>query len=238
METQFSRLTPIIGKKGLNMLKTKTVMVVGIGGVGSACAEALARGGVGKLILIDDDVIKVSNINRQIFALHSTIGIKKVYAAEKRLKDIRPDMCIDILPIFVSSETIEIIRQKKCDLIIDAIDDTDAKVILTKLAQEENIPMYACMGTGNKTDPSMFCFSDIYSTNTCPLCRTMRQKYRKAGIEHLTVLYSPEERKGTLAIDDDNKKVPGSTSYIPPIAGLMLAGRALLQLSNFDSAAS
>lgn len=238
METQFSRLIPIIGKEGLEALSTKTIMVVGVGGVGSACAEALARGGIGKLILVDNDEIKISNINRQLFALHSTIGMKKVYAAKKRLKDIRPDICIDTLPIFVSSETIEIINQHKCDLIIDAIDDTDAKVLLAKLAQQESIPLYACMGTGSKTDPSMFSFSDIYSTNTCPLCRAMRQKYRKAGIDKLTVLYSPEERKGKLAIDEDNRIVPGSTSYIPPIAGLMLAGRALLQLSNFDTTVS
>ncbi|MDO5023109.1 MAG: ThiF family adenylyltransferase, partial [Eubacteriales bacterium] len=171
MKEQFIRTAAVLGEEAVKKIQTKTIMLIGLGGVGAACAEALVRGGIGKIIIVDGDTIKPSNLNRQLFALHSTLGHKKTDAAFDRLKDINPDVEIESYPIMVNENNISTLPFDKCDVIIDAIDDTKAKVLIAKLAQNKNIPMYACMGTGNKTDPSMFRFIDIYSTKMCPLCR-------------------------------------------------------------------
>jgi tRNA A37 threonylcarbamoyladenosine dehydratase len=231
MEEQFIRTAAVLGEETVKLIQSKTVMLLGLGGVGAACAEALVRGGIGRLILVDGDIIKPSNINRQLFALHSTLGMKKTDAAIDRLKDINPNVQLEPYSIFVNENNIHMLPFDECDLIIDAIDDTAAKVFIAKLAQDKNIPAYACMGTGNKAYPSMFKFADIYDTNVCPLCRKMRKLYKNAGIEKLTVLYSPEPVKGQL-FKESGKIVPGSTSFTPPIAGMMLAGKALLYFSE------
>ena len=184
MEEQFIRTAAVLGEEAVKLIQSKTVMLFGLGGVGAACAETLVRGGIGRLIIVDGDIIKPSNINRQLFALHSTLGIKKTDAAIDRLKDINPSVQLEPYSIFVNENNIHMLPFDECDLIIDAIDDTAAKVFIAKLAQDKNIPAYACMGTGNKAYPSMFKFADIYDTNVCPLCRKMRKLYKNAGIKN------------------------------------------------------
>ncbi len=234
MKEQFIRTAAVLGEEAVELIHSKTVMLFGLGGVGAACAEALVRGGIGKLIIVDGDILRLSNINRQLFALHSTLGMKKTDAAIQRLTDINPNVQLEAYPVVVNEDNIITLPFDECNVIIDAIDDTKAKVFIAKFAQNKNIPMYACMGTGNKLDPSMFIFIDIYKTKVCPLCRRMRKLYKEAGINKLKVLYSPEPIKGQLS-QDGNKIVPGSTSFTPPAAGLMLAGRALLYLSGYLS---
>lgn len=225
-----------MGKAGVEALQTKTVAVFGLGGVGGAAAEALARGGIGHLMLIDHDTIQPSNLNRQLIALHSNLGMQKTEAAALRLRDINPAIRLTLYPVFFDHSTMNTITLDACDYIIDAIDSVPSKLLLAKTALEKGIPLLSCMGTANKTDPSQLRFSDIMQTSGCPLCRAVRQKCRKEGISRLNVLYSPETPRSAPIMDETSgRHAPGSLPFVPPVAGMMLAGRVLLELSGYSS---
>ncbi len=256
MEYEFSRTERLLGKAALERLKNSHVMVFGIGGVGSHCLEALARGGVGRLTLIDSDTVSLSNINRQSIALQSTVGRYKTQVMRDRLLDINPQIRVRLREQFVLPENAAGFFEERPDFIVDAIDTVSAKLALAELAQERRVPIISCMGTGNKLDPSAFEIADIYETSVCPLCRVMRRELKKREVRRLTVLYSrekpavpvrgpeaaaknlaglaeagraeeAEERKGTAG-----RPAPGSVSFVPPVAGLMLAGYVIRRLSG------
>lgn len=226
MENQFSRTENLIGTKNLEKLKNSHIMVFGLGGVGSFAAEALARAGVGRLTLIDKDTVSVTNINRQLYALHSTLGMKKAEVAFSRVLDINPDCKAEAVCKFYLPENADEFSFDGVDYIIDAIDNVTAKLHIIERARNENIPIVSCMGTGNKTDSSRFEISDISKTSVCPLAKTIRTELRKKGINHLKVVYSKEEPKNL----GDDKRTPASISFVPPAAGLLLAQVAILDI--------
>jgi len=223
----FARSTPLIGAEGVQRLKLARVAVFGLGGVGSYTVEALARAGVGTLYLIDGDTISPSNLNRQLFALHSTLGLAKTAAAAQRIADINPRCTVHqhfqrVLPDeegrlpfldFLSS----------VDFMIDAVDTLALKVALAKEAAVRAVPLIAAMGCGNKLNPLRFQFADIYETSVCPLCKKMRNALKKAHIPHLRVLYSQE-------VPNVQLRPPASVSWVPSVAGMLIAAEVLQQL--------
>ncbi len=230
MSFDFTQRTEIlIGTESAEKLKTAKVAVFGLGGVGSYIAEALARAGVGELHLVDGDEVAISNINRQLFALHSTVGKKKTQAAKERLLDINPSLKIYEYPIFYSAETEDAVPVAEMDYVADAIDTVSSKLLLAEKTFAMGIPMIASMGTGNKLDPMQFEITDVSKTSVCPLARVMRLECKKRGIKQLTVLYSKEiPRKVTVPEDDGGKKnPPASISFVPSAAGLMIAGKII-----------
>lgn len=253
MENQFSRTELIIGKEKMEILKKSKVAIFGIGGVGSYVVEGLARAGIGKFVLVDDDEISVSNINRQIIATHSTIGISKVEAAQKRILEINPEAKIEMYKDFFMPETTGILEES-IDYVIDAVDTVTAKIELIIRANKLNIPIISCMGTGNKLDPTKFEISDIYKTSVCPLAKVMRKELKVRGIKKLKVLYSKEEPiKINQIKNEDNadeikglnigeeikgitrkKQSPGSISFVPSVAGLIIAGEVVKDLININ----
>ncbi len=229
MEKQFERTEMLIGAAALETLKSKHVAVFGLGGVGSYAVEALARCGVGKLTLIDNDTVAPSNINRQLYALNSTVGMKKTDAARNRVLDINPECTVRTIAEFYLPDSRELFFTENYDYIIDAIDTVTAKIDLALEAEKRKIPIISCMGTGNKLDPSRFEFADIYKTSVCPLCRVMRAELRKRNVKALTVLFSKEEPI-TLPNKTGTKNVPASISFVPSVAGLMLASKAVREI--------
>ena len=220
------RITPkIIGKDNLDKLKNSKVCIFGIGGVGSYVVEALARAGVGNFVLVDNDEVDITNINRQIIATTKTIGKAKVEIAKERIREINPNAKIDIFKEFFMPETIGIL-DNSIDYIVDAIDTVTAKIELVVRAEKMNIPIISSMGTGNKLDPTKFEIADIYKTSICPLAKVMRKELRNRGIDKLKVLYSKEEPIKTTQTDA-NKQVPGSISFVPSVAGLIIAGEVI-----------
>lgn len=230
MNEIFSRTEMLIGKDALSRLKDCRVAVFGIGGVGGYVAEALARSGVGSLDLFDNDTVSLSNINRQIFALYSTVGKLKTAVAKERLTDINPGIKIKEHNIFVLPSNIDEIDFSVYDYIIDAIDTVSGKIAIIEKAKKENIPVISSMGTGNKTDPTKFEITDIYKTSVCPLARVMRYEMKKRGIKKLKVLFSPEEPRKTSSSADGNRPVPASIAFVPPVAGLIIAGEVIKDL--------
>lgn len=232
---EFERTRRIIGDRGMDRLKKATVMVLGIGGVGGQCAEALARCGIGHLILVDGDKVSETNINRQIIALHSTVGRLKTEVMKERISDICPEIRVTEHAVFVLEENLSEIMEIRPDYIVDAIDTVSAKLALAEYCQREEIPLISSMGTGNKLHPSRFEISDIFETSICPLCRVMRRECRNRGIRKLKVLYSREEprtvEEGWEDVDG-KRSVPGSIAFVPPAAGLMLAGEVVRELSG------
>ena len=229
----FCRLARVIGADALERLKNAHVVLFGVGGVGGFAAEALARSGVGEITLIDGDDVARSNINRQVIALNSTIGRSKVEVARERLLDINPNMRVNALQqVFLPGG--EVPFGKDVSYVIDAIDTVAAKVELVRVCREMDVPLISCMGTGNKLDPTLLRVSDIFSTEVCPLCRVMRHELRKRGIDRLNVVYSPEPPR--TPIDDgeqaqaSRRSVPGSTMFVPPVAGIMLAREVVLSI--------
>lgn len=231
---EFERTRRIIGDRGMDKLKKATVMVLGIGGVGGQCIEALARCGVGHLILVDADKVSTTNINRQVIALHSTVGRLKTEVMEERIHDICPEIRVTTHAVFVLEENIPEIMVTRPDYVIDAIDTVSAKLALAEYCQQEGIPFISSMGTGNKLNPFRFEISDIFETSICPLCRVMRKECRNRGIQKLKVLYSREEPKeaGEGGKSEEEKRIPGSVAFVPPVAGLMLAGEVVRELSG------
>ncbi|MGN0423439.1 MAG: ThiF family adenylyltransferase [Lachnospiraceae bacterium] len=232
---EFSRTELLIGEEGLQRLRHATVMVLGVGGVGSHCIEALARSGVGKLILVDNDTVSLTNINRQSIAYHSTVGRYKTHVMKERIADICPQTEVITYEMFVLPENMEQIFEQRPDYIIDAIDTVTAKIALVEKALELNIPMISSMGTGNKLHGELFEITDISKTSVCPLCKVMRKELRARGICHLKVLYSREKpidvSQGTTDEEKGSRRsLPGSVSFVPPIAGLLLAGEVIREL--------
>ncbi|MHB8157548.1 MAG: tRNA threonylcarbamoyladenosine dehydratase [Desulfocucumaceae bacterium] len=230
----FSRTEMLIGQAGLSTLRRSTVAVFGLGGVGSYSTEALARSGVGNLILIDYDTVSISNINRQLHAMEDTVGMLKVDLMAERVKRINPSIKVKKIGSRYSSESRESFFGVRPHYVVDAIDDMEAKVDLIKYCLSEGIPLISSMGTGNKMDPSLFRVDDISRTSVCPMARSVRVRLRKEGIESgLQVVFSTEPPK-KLKSDPigDKKNVPASISFVPPVAGLIMAGvavRGLLQ---------
>ena len=232
MINEFSRTELLLGEEGIGKLKQKTIMVLGVGGVGSHCIEALARCGVGKLILVDNDTVSLTNINRQAIAFHSTVGQYKTKVMKERIKDICPETEVVTYETFVLPENVDDIFTEKPDYIVDAIDTVTAKLILVEKAREYGIPIISSMGTGNKLHGELFEITDISKTSVCPLCKVMRRELKARGIYHLKVLYSKEKPVDTSGRVTEEEKgtrrsIPGSVSFVPPVAGLLIAGEVI-----------
>ena len=244
MIDQYARTQLLIGEDRLNRLKDSTVMIFGVGGVGSHCIEALARSGIGRLILIDNDTVSLTNINRQSIAYHSTIGRMKTEVMRERIRDIDPAITVRTYETFVLPENLaELLDQEekntdgKIDYIIDAIDTVSAKIALVEEAQKRDIPLISSMGTGNKLHPELFEIADLSETSICPLCRVMRRELKQRGITHLKVLYSkekPVDVSGRITGEDSGarRSLPGSISFVPPVAGLLIAGEVIRELAG------
>lgn len=231
---RFSRTELLIGKDGLDKLKESRVAVFGVGGVGGYVAEGLIRSGVGKITLIDNDTISNSNINRQIIATQSTVGMLKTDAFRQRLSDINPYAEVNTVNMFILPENADEFPFGDYDYIVDAIDTVSGKIAIIMNSQKNNIPVISSMGTGNKLDPTAFEITDIYKTSVCPLARVMRREMKKRGVKKLKVLYSKEEPiKPLYPLENDTKKaVPGSISFVPSVAGLIIAGEVIKDLLN------
>ena len=225
MDNIFEREERLIGKDALLKLKNSRVAVFGLGGVGGAAAEALVRGGVGSLYIFDGDKVATSNINRQIFATTKTVDMPKTAAAKERLSCINPDAQIVENNFFYTPENADSIDLSQFDYIVDAIDMVTAKIELATRAQVAGVPIISCMGTGNKLDPTAFEVSDIFKTSVCPLCRVMRKELKERGVKRLKVVYSREEPITPKETDD--KRTPASISFVPPVAGMILAGEVI-----------
>ncbi len=237
MDDIFTRTRMLLGTAALDKLKNARVAVFGLGGVGSYAVEALARSGVGALDLIDNDTISLSNINRQIYALHSTVGQKKTETAKARVLDINPDCRVTVYDVFLLPETADRFDFAAYDFIVDAVDTVAAKLCLIEKAQAANVPIISSMGTGNKLDPTKLEIADIYDTSVCPLARVMRCECRKRGVKKLRVLYSTEQPLAPRADETpDNptgrRSVPGSTAFVPPAAGLIIAAEVVRTLTE------
>ena len=233
MEETFIREEMILGRLAMQRLARSHVIVFGIGGVGSYAAEGLARAGVGALTLVDSDTVGVSNLNRQLCALHSTLGRFKSDVMAERILDINPDCRVKSVPEHYCEETKERFFLQSCDYIVDAIDLVSCKLSLIQTAQERSIPIISSMGTGNKLDPMRFCITDISKTSGCHLARIMRRELRNRGIYHQTVLYSeelPQTSQQLQAPPPGRRSIPASVSWVPSCAGLMLAGYVVQEL--------
>ncbi len=241
MEQEFTRTELLIGSEGTDRLRSASVMVIGVGGVGSHCIEALARSGVGELILVDNDKVSITNINRQSIAMHSTVGRYKTRVMKERIEDISPRTKVVTYECFVLPENIEEIFARKPDYIIDAIDTVTAKIALVQKAASCGIPLISSMGTGNKLHAELFEITDISKTSVCPLCKVMRKELRARGIDHLKVLYSREKPvPPAISVSEEEtgglkrRRVPGSISFVPPVAGLLIAGEVIRELAGIS----
>lgn len=238
MINEFSRSELLLGPDSMNRLKNTTIALFGIGGVGSHCAEALARAGIGTLILADNDRVSLTNINRQSIAYHSTVGCYKTDLMKQRIADINPNARVITFETFVLPENIDEVLPEGIDYIIDAIDTVSAKLALAQAAWQRQIPIISCMGTGNKLHAQLFEIADIYETSVCPLCRVMRKELKARGIPRLKVLYSREQPLLARIMSEENtskRAVPGSVSFVPPVAGLLIAGEAIRDVLNIPS---
>ena len=237
MINEFSRTELLLGTDGMERLKKASVMVFGIGGVGSHCVEALARSGVGTLILIDNDTVSLTNINRQSIALHSTEGRYKTEVMKEKIADICPEIRVRTYERFVLTDNLGDILDERPDYIIDAIDTVTAKLTLVCEARKRGIPIISSMGTGNKLHPEMFEITDITKTSVCPLCKVMRKELKNRGIGHLKVVYSKEKPIDTSGRDTGEdagvrRSIPGSISFTPPVAGLLIAREVIRELAG------
>lgn len=226
MENIFGRTERLLGKAAMETLQNRRVIVFGLGGVGSYAAEALARCGVGHLTVVDSDTVDSTNLNRQLYALHSTVGQNKAEVAAERISDINPNCSVVPLVKLYLSENADEFRLEEYDYIVDAIDNVSAKIDLAVKSEALSIPMVAAMGTGNKLDPTAFRIADIYKTSVCPLCRVMRRELKKRGVKRLKVVYSEE-----IPLTD-GERTPASVSFVPPVAGFLLAREVILDLTK------
>lgn len=231
MNNQFSRTEMLIGKENIEKLHSKKVAIFGIGGVGSFVLEALVRAGVENFVLVDKDEVDITNLNRQIIATHSTIGKPKVEVAKQRVLDINPNAKVTTYKEFFMPET-EGILDNLIDYIVDCVDTVTAKIELVVRANKMNIPIISSMGTGNKLDPTKFEVCDIYKTSICPLAKVMRKELKTRGIKQLKVVYSKEQpiKRENLNKDNTIKQVPASISFVPSVAGLIIAGEVIKDL--------
>ena len=232
---QFTRTERLLGADAMERLAASRVAIFGVGGVGGYAVEALARSGVGTLDLIDNDKVCESNLNRQIIALHSTLGQYKVDAAAQRARDINPDITVNAHKLFYTPETAGELDFRSYDYIIDAIDTVTGKLDLAVKAQEYQIPVISSMGAGNKLDPGRFVVTDLAKTTMDPLARIMRKELKKRGIRHLKVVYSSEKPMPVEPVETEaslRRTTPGSTAWVPAAAGLMLAGEVIRDLTG------
>lgn len=235
MEEQFLRTAMLLGSDGVQRLKAARVAIFGLGGVGGHALEALARAGVGRLDLIDNDTISLSNLNRQLLATHTTLGMAKVEAGKARVLDINPGCQVGTYPVFYGPDTASAFALGDYDYIVDCIDTVTAKLCLIQQAKEASTPIISSMGTGNKLDGSGFRVEDLSKTAMCPLARVMRKELGKRGIRHLKVVYSREEALTPTGWEEEaaalgKRQIPGSVSFVPGVAGLLLAGEVIKDL--------
>ena len=240
-EHSLTRTELLIGNDGLNKLRKSKVIVFGVGGVGGFAVEALARAGVGEITVVDNDTISLTNLNRQIIATYDTIDKAKVEVIKERIQSINKDCRVITRQVFVSNDNIEEIVPKDIDYVVDAIDTVSAKLGLAEYCYKNNINIMSSMGTGNKLDPAQFKVSDVFKTQVCPLAKVMRCELRKRGVEKLKVVYSEEmplkpkseyssEVKGTA-----KRPVPGSMSFVPPVAGMIIAGEVIKDILGINN---
>lgn len=239
MKEQFFRTEMLLGTAALERLQKARVAVFGLGGVGGYTVEALARGGIGELTLVDNDRISLSNLNRQLLAVHSTVGLMKTEAARRRVLDINPECVVRIYDVFYTQETARLFDFREYDYIVDAIDTVTGKLQLVERANETGTPIISCMGTGNKLDGSAFRVADISKTSMCPLARVMRKELGKRGIKHLKVVYSQEEAITPKGWEEEaaalgKRQIPGSVSFVPGAAGLILAGEVIKDIVGYS----
>lgn len=255
MLNEFSRTELLLGSAAMEKLKSSRVAVFGLGGVGSFAAEALVRSGIGAFDLIDDDIICVTNINRQLLATHKTIGQKKVDAMKNRILEINPSCAVRIHECFYAADNADGFPLAEYDYIIDAIDTVTCKLLLVERAKQADVPIISCMGAGNKLDPTKFEVADISKTSICPLARIMRKELRRRGIKSLKVVYSKEDitepmeteelsckyncvcPPGTTRSCSSRRQVPGSISFVPPVAGFILASEVIKDLIKVPASA-
>ena len=238
MADQYSRTRLLLGEDGVSKLRNARVAVFGLGGVGGYTAEALARSGIGRLDLIDNDVINLTNLNRQILALHSTIGMPKVEAAKSRILDIDPTIQVTTHQVFYLPETADQFDFSQYDYVVDAIDTVTGKLALIAQAKAAGVPIISCMGTGNKLDPTAFQVTDISQTSGCALARIMRKECAKRGLAGIKVVYSQElpaaqqEEPEPQPEGSTRRSTPGSTAFVPAVAGLIMAGEVVKDLGK------
>ena len=237
MPDQYSRTRILLGDDALDKLRNARVALFGLGGVGGYAAEALARSGVGQLDLIDNDTISLTNLNRQILALHSTVGQYKVDVAARRIGDIDPSIVVRTYKTFYLPETADEFDLSQYDYVLDAIDTVTGKLALIARAKQANVPIISCMGTGNKLDPTDFRVADISKTSGCGLARVMRKECAKRGIKGVKVVYSEElpmnpqiPADEPIPTDSSRRSLPGSTAFVPGVAGLIMAGEVIRDL--------
>ena len=234
MRKQFARTQIIYGASSMEKLYAAKVAVFGVGGVGGYVAEALARSGIGHLMLVDNDTVSVTNINRQIIALHSTIGKSKVQVMKARCQDINPDITVEAKECFFLPENSDSFDFSGYSYIVDAVDTVSAKIELIRKAKETGIPVISCMGAGNKTDPAKFMVADISKTTVCPLARVMRRELKARGIKDVKVLFSTETpvMKEVGAEKKGGGAAPGSTAFAPSVAGLLIAATVINEIAG------
>lgn len=232
-ENQFERTALLLGKASVEKLAEKRVAVFGVGGVGGFVCEGLVRAGIGAIDIVDKDTVALSNLNRQLIALHSTVGKNKVDVLEERLKDINKNLIIKKYKCFFLPETSETFDFREYDYVVDAIDTVTGKIELILKAKEAGVPIISAMGAGNKLEPAGFQVSDIYKTSVCPLARVMRRELKKRGVEKLKVVYSKEEPIKPQ-FEEGEEVVPGSISFVPPVVGLIIAGEVVKDLIRVE----
>ena len=229
----FSRAELLLGEEALHKLRSTRVALFGIGGVGSFAAEALARGGVGHITLVDGDPVSITNINRQLIALHSTVGKEKTAVMAERIADISPETEVETYPVVYGAENRDLLDFSTYDYVIDAIDTVTSKLILIEEAKKAGVPVISCMGTGNKFHPERFEVTDISKTSVCPLAKVMRKELKVRGIKNVKVVYSKEEpQKPAESPETGKRQIPGSLSFVPPVAGLLLAGEVIRHIAG------
>lgn len=226
MENQFTRTEMMLGKEAICRLNSARVAVFGVGGVGGYTVEALARAGVGELHLFDSDTVSVTNINRQIIALHSTVGRLKTEVMEERIADVNPDAKVVCHSIFYGEDTAETVDLSGYDYIVDAIDTVRSKILLITRAKAAGVPIISSMGAGNKLDPTRFEVADIYKTSVCPLARALRTELKKRGIDSLKTVYSKEPPYLS------GERIPASISFVPSVVGLIIAGEVIKDIAG------
>lgn len=236
MLNEFSRTELLLTEEGMNRLCSAKIAIFGLGGVGSYTAEALARCGVGSLTLVDHDKVSLTNINRQLYALHSTIGKYKIQVAKERIRDIDEDILVHTYETFYNEDTASMFDFSGFDYVVDAIDTVASKLLLIENAKRCRTPIISCMGTGNKLDPSRFEIADISKTTVCPLAKAVRTELRKRGIRKVKVLFSKEKPQKPAFTEETKgntgRPVPGSISFVPSVAGLLIAGEVIRDLTG------
>lgn len=234
---EFCRTELLIGEEGIEKLHNSKVIVFGIGGVGSFVVEALTRAGVGNLILVDNDTICISNLNRQIHATKVTVGNVKVEAMKARVLSINPNCNVEAKQEFITADNIQEIIPEDIDYVVDAIDTVTSKLALAEYCYKNDIKLIASMGTGNKMDPTQFRVTDVFKTKVCPLAKVMRTELRKRGVKKLKVVYSEEipmvPNKGR-AVPSQKRQTPGSISFVPPVAGMIIGGEVIKDLTGLN----